>query len=114
MTDLYKLEDVVVNILNHYEVARFDDQWLYSKYVKDILHKVYPDEDEDDINFHFYSVMTDRFYRASHGIAEFGSISRCRRKAQEKYEYLKPSEALIEVKKELQSKYRKYARGERE
>lgn len=112
MVDLYKLESVIENILNSVPTTRSDDQELYSIYTTCILKRVYPNDSETGFSNHFYEAMTNRHFRASHGISEIGSVSRCRRKLQEKHEWLRPSEDALKARAELRKQYRKYARGE--
>lgn len=113
MVDLYKLESVVEDILNKIVSTRSDDQELYSIYTTCILKRVYPNDSDADFTNHFYQAMSNRQFRAIHGISEVGSVSRCRRKLQEKYDYLKPSEDALKARDELRKQYRKYARGEK-
>lgn len=112
MAELVKLENVVAGILSNFEKTRSDDQLLYLIYLSMIHGKVYPDASVRDYENYFHSAMTQRIFRVKHGIAEFESVSRCRRKVQEKYEDLKPSEEAIKARRELSKKFILYARGE--
>lgn len=112
MAELVKLENVVAEILYYNEKTRSDDLLLYSVYLASIWGNVYPEATVRDYEKFLDSAMTHRIFRVKHGIAEFESVSRCRRKLQEKYEVLKPSEEAIKARRELRKKFRLYARGE--
>ena len=113
MTDLTKLENVVAEILDRNISARSDDQYLYTAYVNAVLNNIYPNDTQNKRNNRFANLMADRRLRIRHGIAEYGSIARVRRKLQEKYEDLRPSEEAIKARQELQGKYKEYARGDK-
>lgn len=80
MARLIKLEKVVKKILEDDELARKDDCYL----ILQVISKLYPHE----IGKKFETVM---FGAKSKGIS-FESITRCRRKLQEKHTQLKDEE----------------------
>lgn len=80
MARLIKLEKVVKKILEDDELARKDDYYL----ILQVISKLYPHE----IGKKFETVM---FGAKSKGIS-FESITRCRRKLQEKHPQLKDEE----------------------
>ena len=49
-------------------------------------------------------------YRSERGIAPYETVSRCRRKLQEKYAELRPTKEQIENKKKAEKKYKAYAK----
>lgn len=99
------LENEVIYILKHNQPAKADDMVLYANYV---YRKV---ENKGLGLGWFQRVFSDRYFRVLNGIAPYSTISRVRRKIQEKYPELRPSEAMIEERKEMEKKYRAYARG---
>ena len=105
--DFDSLENEVIRILEYNQQAKADDMVLYADYV---FRKV---EDKGLGMAWFQRVFSDRRYRAMNGIAPYSTISRVRRKIQEKYPELKPSKAQVEERKEMEKKYRAYARGKR-
>lgn len=101
-----KLEDEVREILKTNEQARADDSKLYCDYVFTLLGRSHAIEEKWLVR-----VMSDTRYRCIHGIATYESVSRCRRKLQEKDESLRPSKEVVEARKELIAQYKAYARG---
>ena len=76
--------------------ARCDDMLLYYIYVKS--------KGADFLN------IWDRDYRHLFNVSPYETISRIRRKLQEKYEELRPTPAQIEEKKRAEKEYKEYAR----
>ena len=66
------LESEIEFILSEHEKTRGDDMALYLAYL--CSHDV-----------GILKVFSDKVYRVSHGISSFESVSRCRRRLQEKY-----------------------------
>ena len=93
---LKKLEKVVENIIRNDKLAREDDCYLILK----VVENIYPDEVEKK----FIEVM---FNAKSKGI-NFESITRCRRKLQEKYPELKETK-ISELRYGEQKEYIGYA-----
>lgn len=105
--DIETLEDKVRDILEDNESARADDMTLYAEYVYRRLRG-------EDLGLGWLvKVFSDRRYRIMKGIAGFESVSRCRRKIQEKDPELRPEKEVIKIRKEEEKKYRAYARGEK-
>lgn len=107
---LETLEDKVRAILVQSETARADDMLLYAEYV-------YRELRENGVTAalgeYISKVFLDRKFRIINGISGTESIRRCRQKIQEKYPELKPSERMVELRKEEEKRYRDYARGKK-
>lgn len=74
-TDLYKLEDIVKDVLENFEDTRSDDFVLIYRVYKEI-------NEEAVIRELFFEVMLNhQLYNLPH----FESVTRCRRKVQNKY-----------------------------
>ena len=98
------VEQDITPILKYSEAARCDDMALYANYVYTKLTNF-----EKGAGW-LERVFSDRRFRIYHGIATFEAVSRCRRKLQEKYEELKPSENYRKERKLAEQEYKKYAR----
>lgn len=96
---LETLETEVEFILTTEESARADDMTLYLKYLE--LHDA-----------SLVETFNSRTYRLAMGLSSYGSVSRCRRRLQEKYSELKPSEATLKLRKEEEKRFKAYARNE--
>lgn len=101
--DLNTLENKIVVILKNNHIARIDDMALYATYVWDIV------KDMGLGKGWLIEVFSNRRFRAENNIAPYGSVSRCRRKIQEKYPELRASEEQIKEKRELEKQYKAYA-----
>jgi len=99
------IEQEITPILKYSEAARCDDMALYANYVYTKLTNY-----EKGAGW-LERVFSDRRFRIYHGIATFEAVSRCRRKLQENYENLRPSESYREERKKAEREYKKYARG---
>lgn len=97
MKHLKKLEQIVEEILTNDELSRKDDCYLILK----VISKLYPYE----VGKQFETVM---FNAKSKGIS-FESITRCRRKLQEKNPELK-DEKIAEIRGKKQKEYIKYSK----
>lgn len=98
------VEQDITPILKESEAARCDDMALYANYAYEKIQK---------FNYGagwLEKIFSDRRFRIIHGIAAFETVSRVRRKLQEKYEELRPSEAYQKERKEVELEYKKYAR----
>lgn len=100
------VEQDVAPILKNDNAARCDDMALYTYYAYEKLNRAKADLTGGWLQ----RVFTDRHYRIIHGIAPYETVSRVRRKLQEKYAELRPSEAYREERKRVEAEYKKYAR----
>lgn len=98
--ELNTLEKDVEAILLNDPFTRADDMLLYLEYLRSI-----------GAAGDLAAVLSDRKYRIAYGIAPYESVSRARRKLQEKYEDLRPNKAFIKLRRENEKEFRKYARG---
>lgn len=99
MTNIYKVEGLVKNILEIYEDARNDDFVL--------IYRVYKEINESAmIRELFCEVMLNH---NKYGLPAFEGVSRARRKLQAKYEELRPNETIKEIRKQQEEKYKEYA-----
>lgn len=92
------IEAEIKPILERDEASRADDMRLYIKYV-------------NKMGVDVGKTLTSREYRIKNGVASYDSIGRIRRKIQEHYANLRPTEDFIRKRKEAESNYRKYAKG---
>ncbi|MBQ1999053.1 MAG: hypothetical protein II220_06155 [Spirochaetales bacterium] len=99
MARMKLLENEIEYLLTVDESNRADDMKLYSNYCE--MHGA------RDLMQIFKSVSL----RATLGLASFESVSRVRRKLQEKNEDLRASTRTQQKRKDLQKEYRKYARS---
>lgn len=98
------VEEDITPILKESEAARCDDMALYANYAFTKLSGM------DYGAGWLEKIFSDRRFRIVHGIAPYETVSRVRRKLQERYENLRPSEAYKEERKRAEREYRKYAR----
>lgn len=98
MRKLKRLEEIVEEILKDDKLSRKDDCYLIFK----VVSKLYP----NDVEKKFKTVM---FNAKEKGIS-FESITRCRRKIQEKYPELKDKETA-KSRKIIQNMYVKYSQS---
>lgn len=94
---LKNIEKVVEEILRKDNLAKTDDCYL----ILEVVRKLYP----YDVGKTFATVMFD----AKNKGINFESITRARRKVQEKYPELKDEET-VEIRNQEQEEYRKYAK----
>jgi hypothetical protein len=98
------VEQEITPILKESEAARCDDMALYANYAYSKIAK---------LNYGagwLQKIFSDRRFRIIHGIAPYETVSRVRRKLQEKYAELRPSEAYREERKRVEAEYKKYAK----
>ena len=100
------VEQDVAPILKNDNAARCDDMALYTYYAYEKLNRAKADLTGGWLQ----RVFTDRRYRIIHGIAPYETVSRVRRKLQEKYAELRPSKEYQEERKRVEVEYKKYAR----
>ena len=99
MRKLYKIEEVVKNVLEQYSETRNDNfKLIYSVY-REINFKVVTIEN-------FYQVM---WYHKEYGLPSFEGITRARRKIMNMYPELKPIKSVEKARKEEEIVYREYA-----
>lgn len=94
---LYKIEDVVRDILTNDAHAREDDYYL--------MYKVIEKTARENLYKPYGAVLLDSKNRGY----SFKSVERARRKVQEKYPDLKPSEKVQEQRLEYENMYVEYA-----
>lgn len=99
MNKLYKVEDIVYQVLKEVPEARKDDFVL----VAEVYNKIQPLIN----NVSFNRVM---LAHKELGLPYFESISRARRRLQSIFEELRPSKEVQEARDEEQLIYREYAR----
>ena len=99
MNKLYKVEDIVYQVLKEVPEARKDDFVL----VAEVYNKIQP----LIFNVSFNQVM---LAHKELGLPYFESISRARRRLQSIFEELRPSKEVQEARNEEQLIYREYAR----
>lgn len=98
------VEQEITPILKESEAARCDDMALYANYAYSKIAK---------LNYGagwLEKIFSDRRFRIIHGIAPYETVSRVRRRLQEKYAELRPSEAYREERKRVEEEYKKYAK----
>lgn len=100
MSSLETTENEVKQILEKIPTARNNDMILYYEYC---IGKWVRDTE-------LYKVFNDSDFRKNKNIAVFESVSRARRKLQEKYEYLRPTSEVQKFKQELEEEYKNYYR----
>ena len=99
MNKLYKVEDIVYQVLKEVPEARKDDFVL----VAEVYNRIQP----LIFNVPFNQVM---LAHKELGLPYFESISRARRRLQSIFEELRPSQEVQEARLEEQLIYREYAR----
>lgn len=95
MSKLKHIEIRVMELLENYQECRENDHKLYAMYIQ---------------IYHFIEFTVETFIKyKEYGIPSFESVSRCRRKLQEKNITLKPSNNILEDKEYAKIEYIKYA-----
>ena len=97
--ELNTLEKDIETILLNDPFTRADDMLLYLEYLRSI-----------GAAGDLAAVLSDRKYRIAYNIVPYETVSRVRRKLQEKYEDLSPNKAFIKRRRENEKEFRKYAR----
>ena len=92
------VEQEIKPILLNNEDARADDMRLYVRYIN---------SKGGDAG----KVLLDRKYRLMNGLASYETVSRVRRKLQERDARLKPSKEYIAARKKAEAEYKAYAKG---
>lgn len=98
MTDIYKLEDMVKDVLEKFEDTRSDDFILIFRVYQKINENVV-------VRKQFHEVMLNHL---EYGLPPFTTIVRCRRKIFKNYPKLKPQK-ITEIREEQESKIIDYA-----
>lgn len=93
------VEKAIEPILANDPLTRADDMLLYLEYLRSI-----------GAAGDLAAVLSDRKYRIAYGIAPYETISRVRRKLQEKDECLRPNKKYIKRRKDAEKEFRKYAK----
>lgn len=99
------VEQDIRPILKDNYAARCDDMALYAYYVYDKVQEMGLGKGW------LQKVFSDRRFRITHGIAPYETVSRVRRKLQEKYDDLRPPQDLREERKKIEKVYKEYAKG---
>lgn len=102
-----RVEDDIKPILKQNASARVDDMTLYANYVFEKIKGI----DVSMPTTWLEQVFSNKLYRIAYGIAPYETVSRVRRKLQEKYEELRPTKEQRAEKKRLEKEYKQYARG---
>lgn len=92
------VEKDLIPILEKDEESRADDMRLYHKYITG---------KGADVKLSFF----DRQYRIVNGLVSYERVSRARRKLQEHYAHLRPTQAFLEKRNKAEKEFRAYAKG---
>ena len=99
MGKISKYENIVLYVLKNYEGARSDDKLLYLWVLREErLNTVLP--------------LENYLLGRCHNYPNYETITRCRRKLQEKYPELRPAKSEQMRREEAEIDFRRYARGE--
>ena len=96
---LNQLEETVEVILRVIESARNDDMWLYALYVQRVT----------GTSRNLHEVFVNPVYRKEHNVSSFGSVSRTRRKLQQKHEELRANKTIERYRGERETEFKEYA-----
>lgn len=101
--ELKKLKMLVIQTLKENEAVRGNDDLLYLEIIK----KIHPHWNSGRINTDIQNATIGEFFtsRISAGLPSFESVSRCRRKAQEEINGLKPCERIQESRKRQEERF---------
>lgn len=97
MSRVKKYENSVLFVLRRYEPARSDDKYLYFCVLREE---------------HFNTGVSLEHFLLSDSYPNYDSITRIRRKLQEKYPELRPPKNEQKRREEAEEDFRAYARGE--
>lgn len=97
MSRISKYENVVLFILSNREATRSDDKLLYYWVLRDEGYST-------DVSLEHFLLGGE--------FPNYDSITRCRRKLQEKYPELRPAKNEQIRREEAEEDFRRYARGE--
>lgn len=98
MSRISRYENIVLFVLRKYECARNDDKYLYYC----VLREEHFNTDISLENFLLYNIA----------FPNYDSVTRVRRKLQEKYPELRPTKNEQIRREEAEEDFRRYARGE--
>lgn len=98
MSRISKYENLVLCILLDKEEARADDKYLYYWVLR-----------EEGFSTH---ISIENYLLGNSSYPNYDSITRCRRKLQEKYPELRPAKNEQIRREEAEEDFRAYARGE--
>lgn len=96
------VEKAIEPILLNNPYTRADDMLLYLEYLRSI-----------GAAGDLAAVLSNRKYRIAYGIVPYESVSRVRRKLQERHECLRPCKDYIAYRRKNEKEFRKYARKTR-
>jgi hypothetical protein len=99
-----EVEKDVKEILKENMAARCDDLKLYHAYCMRKLG-------DDTKGEWLIRVFTDLRFRLAYGIATYDSVSRTRRKLQERYKSLQAPPEIVKERKEMIKRYKLYVKG---
>lgn len=102
MSKIKKVEPIVKKVLEEYENTRNDDF--------ELILMVYCEINERAVEYPFYRLMRKH---KEFGLPSMESITRCRRKLQEKYEHLKAKKDVQEIREKEEEEFREYGREEK-
>ena len=105
--ELKKLKILVIQTLKENEAVRGNDDVLYLEIIK----KIHPYWNNGRITTDIQNASIGEFFtsRISAGLPSFESVSRCRRKAQEEINGLKPCERIQESRKRHEERFYNFA-----
>ena len=96
---LKQVEETVEDILRVIESTRNDDMWLYALYVQRVT----------GTTRNLHEVFVNPVYRKEHKVSSFGSVSRTRRKLQQKHEELRANKTIERYRGEREVEFKTYA-----
>lgn len=96
---LNQVEETVEDILRVIESTRNDDMWLYALYVQRVT----------GTTRNLHEVFINPTYRKEHKVSSFGSVSRTRRKLQQKHEELRANKTIERYRDEREVEFKTYA-----
>lgn len=96
---MLNLEETVEVILRVIESSRNDDMWLYALYVQRVT----------GTTRNLHEVFVNPVYRKEHKVSSFGSVSRARRKLQQKHEELRANKTIERYRGEREVEFKTYA-----
>ena len=100
MKKLETIESEVKKILEKEPLARKDDMYLY--YIYCTKYGVLNSKA-------FVQLFYSKNFRKEYNIPVFESVSRCRRKLQQEYEYLRPEKKVVDARTDKEADYIRYA-----
>lgn len=99
MGRISKYENIVMYVLKNYESTRSDDRLLYLWVLR-------------EERFSTVIPLENYLLGRCHNYPNYDTITRCRRKLQERFPELRPSKSEQARREEAEIDFRRYARGE--